>query len=332
LKPAELLEMELHVLPTLIRKHLRRGAMSIAELSDACNSSAGLVRRVVGELQAAHVNIKQRPDKRYHLIVELEPGGRSHTTLKARSDGWQLFGVTSDNHLGNKNERLDVLHKLYDIFEQEGVATVYNAGNMIDGECRFNKNDLRIFGMDSQIDYLGENFPQRKGIATYFITGDDHEGWYAQREAINIGEHMEDRLRRGGRTDLIYLSNVEHDVEFRHGSGFIVCRIMHPGGGSSYAYSYTSQKTVESFQGGEKPHILLNGHFHKHDTCSPRGVVVIQTGCTEDQTTFMRKKRLEAHVGGHLVWVKQSANGALERLRDEWIPFYDRGYYKRSFE
>jgi hypothetical protein len=186
--------------------------------------------------------------------------------------------------------------------------------------------------MDNQIDYHIEVTPYKKKIKTYFITGDDHEGWYAQREAINIGQHIHDKAKRAGREDLIYLSNVEHDIELKSGSGFSVLRMMHPGGGSSYAYSYTSQKTVESFQGGEKPHILMSGHYHKWDWCQPRGVNVIQTGTCEDQTTFMRKKKLEAHVGGGIVWFKQDSRGAIERLRVEWIPFYDRSYYARRYE
>lgn len=319
-------------LPEKIKKLLGKEAMSTGELADACNCPPKAVRLALGELKVGHISIRERHDGRFHILKELAIGGKSKKQIKDRGDGWQVFGFAGDRHHGNKNARKDVEEKLYDIFESEGVTTVYDTGNMLDGECRFNKNDLIRFGMDNQIDYHIEVTPQRKGITTYFVTGDDHEGWYAQRECINIGEHIQDRAIRAGRNDLVYLSNVEHDIELRHGSGFSVLRIMHPGGGSAYAFSYTSQKLVESFQGGEKPHILLAGHYHKFDYCQPRGVHVIQTGTCEDQTTFMRKKKIEAHVGGGMVWFKQDDKGAITRLRVEWIPFFDRGYYQRNFE
>lgn len=323
------------VIPDLhadIRKRLSKQPMTAEELSDALDCGVGKVRTAIDGMRLMHINVVDRPDGKFDLHGDIPAGGKSETAIPDRGDGWQIFGFTSDNHLCNKNSRLDVLNTLYDIFEREGCTTVYNGGNFIDGEARFNRNDLLVFGMDRQIDYFIDNFPQRKGITTEFITGDDHEGWYAQRECINIGEHVQDRAERAGRHDLKYLSNVEHDIAFRHKGGVSIGRVMHPGGGSAYAYSYTSQKIVESFQGGEKPAILLSAHFHKMDWCTPRGVHVIQTGCTEDQTTFMRKKKLEAHVGGGTVRFKQDEQGAISRLMVEYIQFFDRKYYQRSFE
>lgn len=74
-------------------------------------------------------------------------------------------------------------------------------------------------------------------------------------------------------------------------------RVLHPGGGSAYAISYTSQKIVESYSESEKPDILLHGHYHKFEYLYLRGIHIYQTGCLEEQTPFMRKKRLSAHLG-----------------------------------
>ncbi len=108
---------------------------------------------------------------------------------------------------------------------------------------------------------------------------------------------------------------------------------MHPGGGAAYALSYSAQKIVESFQGGEKPSVLLYGHYHKFDWNYYREVHNIGTGCTVDQSIFMRKQKIQAHVGGLLVRLHQAPDGAINRVKVEWIPFYDRGYYSkpRSF-
>ncbi|MEN6603783.1 MAG: hypothetical protein ABFD86_15340, partial [Bryobacteraceae bacterium] len=247
--------------------------------------------------------------------------------------GWRSFGATGDNHLGSKHERLDALNTLYDIFADEGITEVYNTGNWIEGESRVNKHDIKVFGLDGQIDYWVQNYPQRKGITTYYVAGDDHEGWYQQREGMNIGRHAQWAAEHSGRTDLKFLGYVEADIELKTPGGSGWMKIMHPGGGAAYALSYAPQKIVESFQGGEKPRVLLLGHYHKFDFCYPREVYTVQTGCTVDQSIFMRKNKIQAHVGGCVVRINQSADGIINRCQAEFISFFDRDFYgnKRVF-
>jgi hypothetical protein len=200
---------------------------------------------------------------------------------------------------------------------------------MIDGEASFNKNELHTHGMTKQVEYFVKHYPYRKGIITRFIAGDDHEGWYAQREGINIGEYMLMKRIQAGLNDLDYLGYAEADVELTE-NGFenkSWLRVLHPGGGSAYALSYTSQKIVESYQGGEKPSVLLIGHYHKLGYEFPREVHCIQTGCTEDQTLFMRKKRLQAMVGGGMCELHLSPDGTINRCKVEFITAFDKKFY-----
>jgi hypothetical protein len=46
--------------------------------------------------------------------------------------------------------------------------------------------------------YAIENYPQRKGITTHYISGDDHEGWWIHRECVNVGEYFEMRAKKAG--------------------------------------------------------------------------------------------------------------------------------------
>jgi hypothetical protein len=313
-----------------IRKQLAKAPMSETELADALDCSPKRVRAAVLAMQSEGSNLTRVANNRLLLHNIVEQGGRF--SLKAGKDGWTSFGVTTDNHLCNRHARLDVLKAAYDTFEREGITDVLNAGNWIDGEARFNKSELLVFGMDAQLDYWAENMPERKGITTHFISGDDHEGWYSQRECINIGQYAQMRAEKAGRKDLHYLGNVEADIELKCGKGKAVARLMHPGGGSAYALSYAPQKIVESFQGGEKPQVLIIGHYHKFDYCVPREVHVISAGCTEDQSMFMRKKKIAAHVGFVIVRMKQNPDdGHIERVQVEWNPFFDRGFYEHRF-
>lgn len=315
-----------------VRVRLTKSPHSESELADALDVSPKKIKQVISEMQKQGSNFS-RIGARILLHNIVEHGGRLTLKPRDRGDGWTIFGVLTDKHLCNRHSRLDVHNAAYDTFAREGVTDVFDAGNWIDGEARFNKNELEVFGMDNQLDHWIENTPIRKGITTHFISGDDHEGWYAQRECINIGSYAEMRAQRAGRNDLHYIGHVESDVMLKAGKGHATARIMHPGGGSAYAYSYVPQKLVESFQGGEKPQILVVGHHHKWDYCYPREVHVISAGCGEDQTMFMRKLKIAAHVGFSLIKVKQdSSDGHITSLSVEWRPFYDRGFYERRFD
>jgi biotin operon repressor len=312
-----------------IRKLLKGRPHSQEELADALDCGPKRVREAIQEMQARGAMLFEAHGK-FDLkdSIHLEPG----QIAIASKAGARRFGVTGDNHLCNKHARLDVLNAAYDHFEREGITEVFNTGNWIDGEARFNKTELVTApGMDNQLDYLIDKFPQRKGITTHYIAGDDHEGWYQQREGVEIGRYLQMRAERQGRHDLNYLGYGECDVRLEHGSGSACMRVVHPGGGSSYAISYTDQKRVESYQGGEKPQIELAGHYHKFNYGFPREVHTVQTGCTCDQTMFMRKKRLQAHVGFLVVNLNQDEQGCVTRFNVEWFPFFDRGFYERRF-
>lgn len=308
-------------------------AMSGEELADALDCGPTKAKQTIESMMARGFAISRRADGKYELISEVAPGGQTTVSPKDRGDGWHVAGLTADNHLCSKHERLDVLNTLYDIWEREGVTEVYNGGNWIEGESRLNKHDVKVFGMGKQADYMVDNWPTRKGMKMYFVAGNDHEGWYTIREAVNIGQFIEDRAKRAGREDLVYLGNIEADVKLQHGGGSAVMRVQHGGGGNAYALSYVLQKTVESLQGGEKPSLLVVGHHHKFCYIYPRNVHAIMPGCTEDQSIFMRTRKIEAHVGGVLIRYKQDkADGHITEFECRWIPFYDRGFYERRFE
>jgi hypothetical protein len=319
-------------LQSLIQRCLKRNqVMSIEELSDKLDRSPKRIREAIQELKDRGSLLGHTVDGRVQILhsVVLEPG---KSEVAGKPGDWShVFGITGDNHLCNRNSRLDVLNDAYDHFEREGITTVYNTGNWIDGEARFNKNELVTApGLDRQLDYMIDKWPQKPGIITHYIAGDDHEGWYQQREGIEVGRHLQHIAEEQGREDLRYLGYAEADICLKYGTGSSVLKILHPGGGSSYATSYTAQKIVESYQGGEKPQILFIGHYHKFEYGYPREVHCVQTGCTTDQSLFMRKHKIAAHVGFLTVKIKQADDGHVSRVAVEWFPYYDRGFYQAN--
>lgn len=320
--------LQRRILDIMSKNAKKRKRVSVVELADAADCSPKRVAEELKALESGGYNIEVDP----HQNLELSSSIPKRENLKLNTndyfgDDWIRFGLVADTHLCSKYSRLEVLNALYDVFERENLRVVYHAGNWIDGEARFNKYDLECVGFENQLNYFLKHYPKRKGIASQILSGDDHEGWFVQREQINVGRVMQDRAQQTGRDDLIDLGYMERDIEFKRGSGSSTIRVIHAGGGSAYAISYTSQKYVESLQGGEKPAIVLVGHFHKFDWSYPREVHVIQGGTTEDQTPFMRKKRIQAMVGGCIVEAKQDRRGVFNRVRVEWLPFYDKKFY-----
>ncbi len=311
-------------------KNLFKGkdVYTIESLSDILDTGISKVRQAVDELVDLGYNF--RIENGYVVLSKIiQKSESTKLDIEKMSTGFYKFGAIGDNHLCSRYERLDVLNAIYDLYEAEGIEVVYNTGNWIDGEARFNKHDLNTYGMDNQINYWCKHYPKRNGIKTYFIAGDDHEGWYTQNVGIDIGKYAEMKAREAGRDDLIYLGYMEADVVLKAPDGETIIRVVHPGGGSSYAISYTVQKIVESYQGGEKPHVLLAGHYHKADYTYIRGVHCIQTGTTQDQSPFMRKKKLAAHLGGWTIQFSTDDNGAITRFKQEFFPFYDNEYYSK---
>ena len=237
------------------------------------------------------------------------------------------FGAIADTHLGSKYERLDALNNFYDILLKEGIKVVYHGGNYVDGEFYYNKYEVYIHGFDDMIKNFLKKYPKREGIETYFITGDDHSGWWMQREGIDPGKIIQERQTEFDRNDLHYLGYQEADIILKAKNGQVVMKLMHAGGGTAYADSYSTQRMVEAFQEGEKPAVLLVGHYHKAVYHFPRGVHVLQLGTFQDQTRFMRKNKIKAHVGGWIVELNQGPTGEINRFKPEFINYYDRGFY-----
>jgi biotin operon repressor len=209
-------------------------AVSFIELCNQLDQSPQKTEEELRALREQGYNIELNPDNAIILAdtIPLQAPIEIDTSEYFGND-WIRFGAIADTHLCSKYARLDVLNALYDVYEREGIRDVYLAGNWIDGEARFNKYDLYCIGVENQIAYFLKHFPHRKGITTHVLSGDDHCGWYVQREGINIGKVLEDRAIESGRTDIVDIGYMERDFCFKKGTGKSILRVIHPGGGSA---------------------------------------------------------------------------------------------------
>ena len=312
---------------------LRKGPMHTMILAEKLLIDIDDVAGVVAAAQRAGALIVERGGM-LHLddtpALGITRDAYAKRELITDKDGTFTFAIATDMHLCSKYERLDCLNDFYDQIEQRGITTVLNAGNWIDGEAPFNKNDLLVHGMDAQMQYLATHYPRRAGVTTLAIAGADHEGWYARREGVDVGRYAENVMRQHGREDWHDIGYMERSLPLNHyGSGLgSRIHIMHPGGGSAYAISYTPQKIIESFDGGDKPAALVLGHYHKADYLYTRNVHAMQGGCFQDQTVFMRQKRLSAAVGGCFVKITvDPRTGAFVECSYTFRNYFVRSYY-----
>jgi biotin operon repressor len=335
LKEVESLEEEVHAEFSFdgekLRGLLRRGAATLDELSSKLEMTRGQVLDAIDMMRDAGANIHEFGG-RYEITATPAPQTKRGAIPEyvSREDNTFVFGATSDNHIGSKYARTDVLNGLYDHFARIGVDRVFNAGNWIDGEASFNKHDLVVHGMDEQLHALAREYPRRPGIVTYAVAGDDHEGWYCQREGVDIGRHAQNIMRQSGRDDWVDLGFMEAYVRLVNANSGLstMLHVIHPGGGTAYAISYTVQKIAESYEGGEKPACALVGHYHKMGYNLVRNVHMLQTGTTQDQTPFMRKKKIPAHVGGLACRLTQDpATGAITACAVEFFNYFVQSYY-----
>lgn len=226
------------------------------------------------------------------------------------------FGLMGDTQINSKFTQITHLHKFYDICQQEGIETVYHTGDIDEGEeMRLgHKYECYTQGADDHIDEIEKVYPQRKGITTHFITG-NHDHSIFKRVGFDIGPVIASR-----RADMKYLGRDDAVIMLTPNCSL---QLKHPGDGSAYALSYKIQKMVDALSGGEKPHIMAVGHYHKAEVLPLyRNVQCIQTGCFQAQTSFMKSKGLAAHMGGYLIEVNVDEEGTITRFKNEFIPFY----------
>jgi predicted phosphodiesterase len=285
----------------------------------------------IEQMRKRGLQIVERDDGHFFLDRAQPPGYLAGAALTIYSDRHNRFrfGAMGDTHIGSQYHRSDVLNDLYRRYAEAEVSQVFHTGNYIEGESRFNKHELTAHSMQGQVAMCARDYPNVSGITTHAISGDDHEGWYAQREGINIGRFTQDAFRHAGRSDWHDLGYMEAHVRLVNSNSGkeSMMSVVHPGGGSSYAVSYSIQKIIESLDGGEKPAVGLYGHYHKLMAMNIRNVWALQTGCCQDQSGFMRKKKLEAHVGGALVTLEQDPRtGAITGFLPEMWRYFVKGY------
>jgi hypothetical protein len=226
------------------------------------------------------------------------------------------FGIVSDSHFGSKFQQITHLNTMYDIYQREGINTVYHSGDVSEGENMRPGHVYECFihGADAIEQYIIKNYPRRKDIITYFING-NHDASTIKACGHDMGIYISKQ-----RDDMKYLGMLNAKINLTPNC---ILELNHPLDGGAYALSYALQKTIDAMTGGEKPNIFINGHHHKGMYLFYRNIHALEAATFEAQSAWMKGKRLAAHVGGWICEVHVDNEGHVNRFKNEFIPFYE---------
>ena len=113
--------------------------------------------------------------------------------LRKNKDSIRL-GVISDLHLGNINDRVDLLHLAYDYAKDNHIRYVINLGDNIENVMPHDKNDLKINTVEKQIDYLIDVYPKDNNIKSLVLYG-NHDYYSKYLGGIDVAKEISSRRK-----------------------------------------------------------------------------------------------------------------------------------------
>ena len=216
------------------------------------------------------------------------------------------IGVVTDTHLCSKEQQLHMLNSAYKYFYEHEIDTVLHLGDLVDGdysEKRKSQTYTRFCnGADEQSDYVIEMYPYVEGIRTKFIQGSHDE-----THKINGGATL-GRMIEHGRKDMTYAGQDHADVTING----VKIRMRHPGGGVSKYRSRSPQTTIDAMTSGNKPSILLEGHYHKSYYFEYRNVHTVLCPSLCYQSQFMERKDVSNIMGFYDVDIYSDEKGDIQ--------------------
>jgi predicted phosphodiesterase len=207
------------------------------------------------------------------------------------------FGVISDTHLGNKQERVDLLSGAYDTFKKEGVRTIFHAGDMTDGwgVYKGQEFELSVLGQEAQIQYARDVYPKRYRTTTLAISGNHDLREYEHGGADPLVQICKQR------PDIVYLGQMAAKVRMTEG---LTAEILHPAGGSAYALSYKAQREINARSPDDIPDMLVYGHYHTSFYMHYRNLHFLQCPSLKDAGIWEHRLGLNSTLG---FWIVNAA-------------------------
>lgn len=298
---------------------IKGAPVSLVDLCNKLDLSPAKASALIEEATAKGIDVHLEND---HVGFRSKtPADRVHDTeIPPVVGSRQLVGVISDTHLGSKwclrSRLIDFVHHAY----SRGVREILHPGDMLDGQYHHSTFEVSHVGLDAQIEDLFQTLPQLPGLTYHAIAG-NHDHTFTAKSGVNVGRAIVAAFREKGRHDFRYYGERSAYLRVR---GALV-HLWHPGGGGSYARSYKLQKRVENYSSGEKPSIMLAGHWHQFCHVYERGVHAIACPTFHGGgSEFSNMLGTSQAIGGLLLSWESTAGGTLRNFAVEPRLYFER--------
>jgi UDP-2,3-diacylglucosamine pyrophosphatase LpxH len=253
-------------------------------------------------------------DNEVWLYNDTKPvAGREHFDMASLFEGETIrFAVVSDTHLGSKYEALEELYYFYTYAASKGIKVFYHVGDISEGYYSnrpVSIKETHKVGFTDQLNYIVDNYPKRKGITTYFITG-NHDLTHMRNGFANMGDAI-NRLRE----DMVYLGHNHAKVDLTPN---LELSLVHPTDGVSKSLSLKLQNLIDA-NPARRADIVLVGHYHKAVNVKYRGVYGYLLPSFQHQTPFMADNNIVSEVAGTIFTIKVDREGKLLTISTEYV-------------
>lgn len=240
------------------------------------------------------------------------PGFAKVPVINFNGKHFRIGGIT-DTHIGSSYFKEERLFQAFEEFDKAHCDFVTHSGDVTEG---MSNRPGQIYELDN----LGYHAQRQRSVnllsqwngKMYLISG-NHDRWYLKSNGANIVYDIARELPDGE-----FLGHDEGDISL---NGKATLKLWHGEDAGSYAVSYRLQKVIESLSGGEKPSAMFFGHTHKSTYLFERNIHSYSMGCIQSQSSWMRGKRLSAHVGFWIIdlWVNDKG---ISKAQGCFHPFY----------
>lgn len=255
-----------------------------------------------------------------------EPGtvmgrvARSVARLGDTKPGRYRLAHVTDLHGGSKHFDGKALLDFLALAKSMGVCAVLDTGDNADGAKDVLLPEQREPGMDGQHEELCDLFAAAKlDVPVWAISG-NHDGYNDAAIGCDSGAILAVRMRERG-VQWHHLGSclgrvTVHGarIELWHGAG---------GSGTRNAVRRVLNHRAESYVGGDTPHVLLVGHYHRYAqfVAYPEGIFCVSGG------TFQRKRSEFANriahpwdIGGGILSFTVRDDGSVGEFAYEFFP------------
>lgn len=302
----------------------------IEETAKIFNLKTSSVERLVSEakIRGLYNNVSGSKSKYIDKILETYSDSELRLISEAKSfiiekskklninfEGKSVkIGVMTDTHIGHLKFFPERVYAAFEEFKKEKIDFWCHIGDVTEGMSNRAGHiyELTHLGYDNQKNFACEIFGQWTDTPVYMIDG-NHDRWYIKGNGALIVKDIATTLNNYN-----FIGHDEGDIILNDNT---TIRLWHGEDGNSYALSYRIQKILESLQGGDKPNVMFCGHTHKYVKLFERNVHAVSSGCIEDQTAWMRGKRIAANPGFGIYEIIFDKTG-VKKFGEIFYPFY----------